>query len=778
MSFDSPGTRIYRRSVEGMEGMHSKMFDPPTLSPATPDLLLPTSPVAEVMAAAGFSSTNPPAPARTIHRQLMHGMQLPTWDGQQMQFFLFRDPVGIGAAKDGSFPAPTNRVPRGVIFHCETQGSGPPPHTIHWHGQEPTPMNDGVGHCSMELGHYVYQWQPNFIGSYFYHCHRNTVQHFEFGLYGFTIIDPPDAFWASIASFNADGSILLNVTPIGNGRPEPGFPLGRRRTAANLNPAINPAFAKFGQTNFNPLTTPDPEANNPNLPSWLKFATDPHAHTVHYDVEALWVLDDRDINWSNLAPDARATYPRAGSQPGINDNFHGNAGGTVGPNDFFAFNDYRSTHWYVTGVPVPDDTGLLRYPGATDPGTLDAPGAGEIGHGIVVPPELMSGVSGVQVSINAGLNQNIFLRVLDAAYNNARITFPVDIVIIEWDGRALGVPPFGSYNEPVLVPAGTPMEWSVARRFGCMMRSSVPVNSHATVEFIDTLRRDVRFTARIPINIGAGQDVQTFSVAGTVTDTLGAPVAGVALTTGSSSLGGSPQQTAVTDGFGNYILSGLAAGIYTITPTLAGVAFNPPSTIVTLSTNGAVGVDFQTAGTAPTYSVSGGATVGGFPLPGVTMTLSGLASATATTDALGSYSFAGLANGTYSVTPSLAGYTFTPATAPAVVADANVTVPTFTAVFTAEIITVKSAMGMTRGKMAERLGALWNVRGTGTPNTTINIFLGATLTGRLLGSATVNSRGAWTFRKRVVVPLPVTATSISLASSAGGVLLDQPLKVR
>jgi hypothetical protein len=120
----------------------------------------------------------------------------------------------------------------------------------------------------------------------------------------------------------------------------------------------------------------------------------------------------------------------------------------------------------------------------------------------VIPPELMSGVRGVQVSINARVNRNILLRVLCAAYNNVRVTFPVDIVIIAWDGRALGVPPFGAYNAPVLVPAGTTIEWSVARRFDCMIRSATPVNAFATVEFIDTLRRfEKRFTARIPIVI-------------------------------------------------------------------------------------------------------------------------------------------------------------------------------------------------------------------------------------------------------------------------------------
>ncbi len=668
MSFQNPANRILRMSVAGMEGMYAKMFDPPTESPATPDLVNATSPVPEVMAAAGYQDKNPPRLPHTIQRQLMHGMTLPTWDGQDMEFFLFRDPDGVGAAKTGSFPAPTNRVPRGAIFHCETAGSGPPPHTIHWHGQEPTPMNDGVGHCSMEIGHYIYQWQANFIGSYFYHCHRNTVQHFEFGLYGFTIIDPPDAFFASIARTNADGTVVLNNTPIGNGRPEPGFPLGRRRTAANL-----AAFPQFGQDNFNLLTTPDPEANNPDLPAWLKFATDPHAHTVPYDVEALWVVDDRDINWSNLGKNARATYPQHGSIPGVNDNFHGNAGGGIGPDDFFAFNDFRSTHFYVTGVPVPDDSGTLRIPGE-----------GEIPHGIAIPPELMSGVAGVQVSINAEVNQNIFLRVLDAAYNNARITFPVDIVIIEWDGRALGVPPFGAYNEPVLVPAGTPMEWSVARRFGCLIRSAVPVNSHATVEFIDTLRRDVRFTARIPINIGAGQDIQTYAISGRVTNAAGAPLAGVTVQVGSMSLGGSPPTAAVTDALGTYNVSGLTSGMYEVMPAvMGGATVTPPAMNVTITTNGAVGVDFVVAMPvgAGDHAVSGVVLERiGRPLAGVSMKLvqvAGPVNATVLSDAAGKFSFTGLANGMYILVPTLAGYRFLPQRMSVRVRGRNIAMPAF-----------------------------------------------------------------------------------------------------
>ena len=59
---------------------------------------------------------------------------------------------------------------------------------------------------------------------------------------------------------------------------------------------------------------------------------------------------------------------------------------------------------------------------------------------------------------------------------------------------------------------------------------------------------------------------------------------------------------------------------------------------------------------ATSFAISG--TVSG--ASSVTVTLSGTATATATTDPSGNYSFAALSNGSYSVTPSRAGYTFAP----------------------------------------------------------------------------------------------------------------------
>ena len=113
------------------------------------------------------------------------------------------------------------------------------------------------------------------------------------------------------------------------------------------------------------------------------------------------------------------------------------------------------------------------------------------------------------------------------------------------------------------------------------------------------------------------------------------------------------------DATGNFAFSGLSNGTYTVTPSKPGFVFSPASQSVTINGADVIGVNF-TAQTAPsTWSMSG--TIS--PAAGGSGTLLVVAGALLTTaaDSAGNFSFTGLANGTYTVTPSKPGLHVSPA---------------------------------------------------------------------------------------------------------------------
>ncbi len=115
-------------------------------------------------------------------------------DGVSVSIWGFNDSSASGGQQATPFPSTPIRVTQNQKVHTILDNAmGMWLHTIHHHGIEPSTENDGVGHYSFDVdGTYTYQWVASHAGTYFYHCHTNTVLHAEMGMYGALIIDPPE----------------------------------------------------------------------------------------------------------------------------------------------------------------------------------------------------------------------------------------------------------------------------------------------------------------------------------------------------------------------------------------------------------------------------------------------------------------------------------------------------------------------------------------------------------------------------------------------------------
>jgi len=127
---------------------------------------------------------------------------------------------------------------------------------------------------------------------------------------------------------------------------------------------------------------------------------------------------------------------------------------------------------------------------------------------------------------------------------------------------------------------------------------------------------------------------------------------------------------AVTNGAGYYAFYGVVNGAYTLTPDATqGYGYTPQTRSITVAGGS---VNNQNFAGVTGFSIAGRvANSSGVGIAGVTVTRSGSA-LTVTTNGAGYYTFNGVANGTYTVTPSLSGSTFTPASRSVTVAGANV----------------------------------------------------------------------------------------------------------
>jgi formylglycine-generating enzyme required for sulfatase activity len=179
------------------------------------------------------------------------------------------------------------------------------------------------------------------------------------------------------------------------------------------------------------------------------------------------------------------------------------------------------------------------------------------------------------------------------------------------------------------------------------------------------------------------------------------------------SLSGASMAQTITDSSGNYSFTGQSNGDYTVSPSLSGYVFSPSGTVVTISHTDKAGIDFTaTASTTPTYSIFG--TVGGAVTSGVTINLTGAATASTKTDSSGNYNFTGLSDGNYAVAPSKTGYTFLPSSTAITVSGANKPNINFTA--TTSTVPTYSISGTVSGGVLS--GVIINLTGATTASTT------------------------------------------------------------
>src|ERR1700674_303533 len=151
---------------------------------------------------------------------------------------------------------------------------------------------------------------------------------------------------------------------------------------------------------------------------------------------------------------------------------------------------------------------------------------------------------------------------------------------------------------------------------------------------------------------------------------------------------------------------------------------------------------------------------------GATLTLSGAASANTTADSVGNYTFAGLANGTYTVAPSRAGFTFIPSSQSTTVNAANVTGVNFTD--TAQTFSISGTISPTAGGS----GATVTLSGAASATTTANSAGAYTFTGLASGAYTITpSNTGYTFTpvSQNVTVSTVNVTGMNFTANAAPV---------
>lgn len=94
----------------------------------------------------------------------------------------------------GTVPGTPVRITQGYRVRVTLQNQLPEPVTIHWHGvRVPNAMDGvpGVTQNAIQPGNsFVYEFEVQDPGTYWYHSHQKSAEQVDKGLYGPLIVDP------------------------------------------------------------------------------------------------------------------------------------------------------------------------------------------------------------------------------------------------------------------------------------------------------------------------------------------------------------------------------------------------------------------------------------------------------------------------------------------------------------------------------------------------------------------------------------------------------------
>jgi len=185
----------------------------------------------------GLSAPSAAAEVKSFHLYATDGyLTLPDHTQVYLWGYSLRNEPGSAV-----FPAPTLVVNEGDQVEVTLTNIGPkksgikqPAHTIHFHGLDTDQANDGVPHTSGDIlvgESFTYHFTATHAGTYFYHCHVDTVEHLQMGMHGAFIVKAKggaNQAWTGGPSYDREYTFVLNeIDPVWHKAVETGAPYDR-----------------------------------------------------------------------------------------------------------------------------------------------------------------------------------------------------------------------------------------------------------------------------------------------------------------------------------------------------------------------------------------------------------------------------------------------------------------------------------------------------------------------------------------------------------------------